>query len=467
MALPQSAARRRPRHVARRPRLVDPAPTRLIADAATSSCVRSSTEARVRRAARTCSRPSDVLAVDHGSGCWSSPTSTMAGDCARRRVQAHAAASGRPSPCRRAGGVTAASGVRGRPPARRSTNWLVWPASRWPTCARSCGPSCSCGSACRWLVRTAAGRRAEARLEPLYGARSGRSTPRPDARFDRFTRRWPCERFGVPVATHHARRPRSTVVQVPGRDRVPRVALVTSRSAPTRSSGPTSCRCPTPRSTIASPTARWSPGRPRLRFYAGAPLDFDGHRVGTLCIADQRPRLLDATDLRELCDLASLVVAAFHDSRVALRRGALDDQHVRCCGCEQVRAGGCALRARSRSVPRLRSPGVSHLTFQREEFRAQVPPWVPLDADLVVLASGVVEIALGGALLSTWVQPRRATLGAVVAGFLHRRLPGQHRPMGGDPTRSASTATRNASCGCCSSLCSWCGPWRRLTRSGF
>ncbi|HEX4981960.1 MAG TPA: hypothetical protein VFV63_09685 [Ilumatobacteraceae bacterium] len=68
--------------------------------------------------------------------------------------------------------------------------------------------------------------------------------------------------------------------------------------------------------------------------------------------------------------------------------------------------------------------GVSHLTFQREEFRAQVPPWVPLDTDLVVLASGVVEIALGGGLLSTWVQPRRATLGAVVAAFFVAVFPG-------------------------------------------
>jgi len=68
--------------------------------------------------------------------------------------------------------------------------------------------------------------------------------------------------------------------------------------------------------------------------------------------------------------------------------------------------------------------GVSHLTFQREEFRAQVPPWVPLDADLVVLASGVVEIALGGGLLATWRQPRRATLGAVVAAFFVAVFPG-------------------------------------------
>ena len=68
--------------------------------------------------------------------------------------------------------------------------------------------------------------------------------------------------------------------------------------------------------------------------------------------------------------------------------------------------------------------GVSHLTFQREEFQAQVPPWVPLDADLVVRASGVVEIALGGALLSTWIQPRRATLGLVVAVFFVAVFPG-------------------------------------------
>ncbi len=68
--------------------------------------------------------------------------------------------------------------------------------------------------------------------------------------------------------------------------------------------------------------------------------------------------------------------------------------------------------------------GVSHLTFERIEFRAQVPPWVPLDADLVVLASGVVEIALGGALLATWMQPRRAVLGGLVAAFFVAVVPG-------------------------------------------
>lgn len=38
---------------------------------------------------------------------------------------------------------------------------------------------------------------------------------------------------------------------------------------------------------------------------------------------------------------------------------------------------------------------VGHMTFQRLEFRAQVPQWVPLDTDLVVILSGVVEAVLG------------------------------------------------------------------------
>ena len=45
--------------------------------------------------------------------------------------------------------------------------------------------------------------------------------------------------------------------------------------------------------------------------------------------------------------------------------------------------------------------GIGHLTYSRLEFQAQVPVWLPLEADFVVLASGVVEILLGLGLL-TW-----------------------------------------------------------------
>ena len=42
--------------------------------------------------------------------------------------------------------------------------------------------------------------------------------------------------------------------------------------------------------------------------------------------------------------------------------------------------------------------GFGHLTFQREEFQAQVPRWLPDNPafmDIVVISSGIVEILLG------------------------------------------------------------------------
>ncbi|WP_322920347.1 DoxX family protein [Nocardioides renjunii] len=66
--------------------------------------------------------------------------------------------------------------------------------------------------------------------------------------------------------------------------------------------------------------------------------------------------------------------------------------------------------------------GVLHLTTQREEFRAQVPGWFPVDEDLTVLASGVVEIALGSAFVA---PPRqRRTVGALLAAFFVAIFPG-------------------------------------------
>lgn len=66
--------------------------------------------------------------------------------------------------------------------------------------------------------------------------------------------------------------------------------------------------------------------------------------------------------------------------------------------------------------------GTGHLTVQREEFRAQVPNWFPIDDDAVVLASGVVEIVLGLALLL--VGRRRALVGVAAAGFFVAIFPG-------------------------------------------
>jgi uncharacterized membrane protein len=68
--------------------------------------------------------------------------------------------------------------------------------------------------------------------------------------------------------------------------------------------------------------------------------------------------------------------------------------------------------------------GTAHLTAARQEFLAQVPSWVPLDADFVVVASGVVEIVLGLALLAVWKQPARGITGAIVAAFFVAVFPG-------------------------------------------
>lgn len=66
--------------------------------------------------------------------------------------------------------------------------------------------------------------------------------------------------------------------------------------------------------------------------------------------------------------------------------------------------------------------GITHLTVAREEFLAQVPSWVPVDEDLVVLGSGAVEIGLGLALL-TLPKHRRIT-GVALAAFYVAIFPG-------------------------------------------
>ncbi len=68
--------------------------------------------------------------------------------------------------------------------------------------------------------------------------------------------------------------------------------------------------------------------------------------------------------------------------------------------------------------------GIGHLTTQREAFQAQVPNWIPiLSKDNVVVASGVVEIALGSALIVV-PKSRRTIVGWIVATFFVAIFPG-------------------------------------------
>lgn len=66
--------------------------------------------------------------------------------------------------------------------------------------------------------------------------------------------------------------------------------------------------------------------------------------------------------------------------------------------------------------------GVGHFTFSRLAFQAQVPPWLPLDPDFVVLASGAVEIALGLGLI--FISRYRKQIGWLTAAFFLAIFPG-------------------------------------------
>jgi len=66
--------------------------------------------------------------------------------------------------------------------------------------------------------------------------------------------------------------------------------------------------------------------------------------------------------------------------------------------------------------------GVSHLSWSRSEFLAQVPDWLPVDADLVVVFSGIIEVLIGTALLVT--AKYRVVVGLVAAAFFVAIFPG-------------------------------------------
>ncbi|OMQ13073.1 hypothetical protein [[Flexibacter] sp. ATCC 35103] len=65
---------------------------------------------------------------------------------------------------------------------------------------------------------------------------------------------------------------------------------------------------------------------------------------------------------------------------------------------------------------------IGHFTFQRQDFQAQVPNWVPLDKDLVVILSGIVEIALGLAMF--FLTKHKIQTGLALALFYVLVFPG-------------------------------------------
>ncbi|ALM48324.1 hypothetical protein AMR72_05065 [Flavobacterium psychrophilum] len=68
--------------------------------------------------------------------------------------------------------------------------------------------------------------------------------------------------------------------------------------------------------------------------------------------------------------------------------------------------------------------GTGHLTFVRTDFLAQVPDWVPLEDDLVVVLSGIVEITLGFLLI--FLTRYRIAVGWLAALFFVAIFPGNY-----------------------------------------
>lgn len=65
---------------------------------------------------------------------------------------------------------------------------------------------------------------------------------------------------------------------------------------------------------------------------------------------------------------------------------------------------------------------VGHLTFHRAEFQAQVPDWIPIAKDAVVLISGVLELVLGLAMVF-WTR-EKVKVGYALAIFYVLIFPG-------------------------------------------
>lgn len=65
---------------------------------------------------------------------------------------------------------------------------------------------------------------------------------------------------------------------------------------------------------------------------------------------------------------------------------------------------------------------VAHFTFARVGFQAQVPDWVPMDKDLVVVLSGIVELAFGLSMIF-WTR-EKVRIGIVLAIFYVLIFPG-------------------------------------------
>ena len=188
------------------------------------------------------------------------------------------------------------------------TEWLVWPCT--VAHVRTKLRAAVLRRACRWQAAPQPPDE-EARVHALHAL--GVLDTEPEDRFDRYTEE-ACRALGVPIA----------LVTLVDRDRqwfkshrgteaqeTPRDQSVCAHAI----LGTDVLQVPDLLEDDRFADNPMVAGPLRARFYAGVPLVLsDGSTVGTLCVADQRPRVLDDAQLDELRRLGSLVQAELEAS---------------------------------------------------------------------------------------------------------------------------------------------------------
>jgi phosphoribosyl 1,2-cyclic phosphodiesterase len=188
-------------------------------------------------------------------------------------------------------------------PSPNVTDWLVWPCTI--AHLRTKLHSAVLRRACRWQAPPLPPDE-DRRLRALHDL--GLLDTEPEERFDRYTA-LACQALGVPAALitlvdaerqWFKSRPEGLPAETPRDHSICGHAIL----------GSDILQVPDLLDDARFAENPAAEGPPRVRFYAGAPLTLsDGSRVGTLCVIDHRPRVLDDHQLEELRRLADLVQA--------------------------------------------------------------------------------------------------------------------------------------------------------------
>ncbi len=184
-------------------------------------------------------------------------------------------------------------------------------------------------------------------------------------------------------------------------------------------------------------------GEPNIRFYAGAPLCTpEGHRLGTLCVIDRKPRELDDQKRGLLADLSALVVDELELRRV---NHVLGDMAMRDALTGALNRRAFLMQAdRQFAAARVQQRRLAVLMLDIDHFKAVNDTWGHAVGDRVIvemtlvlratLRKGTVIGRLGGeefAVLLPEADAQRAVQAAerLLAAIGNATVPGPNGPV--------------------------------------